>query len=111
VIAPDAPLEGVRAHLEALGDVAVAVRSSALGEDGVSASFAGIYDSVIDVRGVAAVEDAIAKVRESALSSRALAYRQDGNPVRMGVVVQRLVRAGSAGVMFTADPVTGDRRP
>jgi phosphohistidine swiveling domain-containing protein len=108
-IAPDAPLDGVRAHLEALGDVPVAVRSSAIGEDGTSASFAGIYDSILDVRGVAAVEDAIAKVRESARSSRALSYRHDGTPARMGVVVQRLVRADAAGVMFTADPVTGDR--
>lgn len=108
-IAPGAPLDGVRAHLDALGDIALAVRSSALDEDGDTASFAGIYDSVVDVRGPAAVADAIARVRESALSSRALAYRDSGTPVRMGVVVQRLVRADCAGVMFTADPVTGDR--
>ena len=44
-----------------------------------------------------------------ALSPRALAYRRDGHPARMAVVVQRLVRADCAGVMFTADPVTGDR--
>lgn len=108
-IAPDAPLDGVRAHLSALGDVALAVRSSAIDEDGQQASFAGIYDSVVDVRGLPAVERAIAKVRESALSSRALAYRDDGKPARMAVVVQRLVRADCAGVLFTADPVTGDR--
>jgi pyruvate,water dikinase len=108
-IAPDASLDGVGAHLDALGDVDVAVRSSAIGEDGASASFAGIYDSVLDVHGAAAIAEAIAKVRASALSSRALAYRHDGKPARMGVVVQRLVRAEAAGVMFTADPVTGDR--
>ena len=50
-----------------------AVRSSAVAEDSASASFAGIYDSVIDVRGVAAFEEAIAKVRASALTPRALA--------------------------------------
>jgi pyruvate,water dikinase len=108
-IAPDAPLDDVRAHLAALGDGALVVRSSAIDEDGASASFAGIYDSVLDVRGEAEVRDAIARVRASARSPRALAYRRDGEPAAMAVVVQRLVRAVCAGVMFTADPVTGDR--
>jgi rifampicin phosphotransferase len=108
-IAPDAPLADLGAHLDALGDVALAVRSSAIDEDGVQTSFAGIYDSVVDVRGLLAVEQAIRKVRESARSPRAIAYRQDGKPAAMAVVVQRLVRADAAGVMFTADPVTGDR--
>jgi pyruvate,water dikinase len=109
VIAPNAPLAGLEAHLAALGDVSLAVRSSAIDEDGAKASFAGIYDSVVDVQGLAAVEQAIEKVRESARSPRALAYREDGKPAAMAVVVQRLVRADAAGVMFTADPVTGDR--
>ncbi len=108
-IAPDAPLSDLRVHLDALGEVPVAVRSSALDEDGATASFAGIYESVVDVRGAADVAGAIARVRESALAPRALAYRDNGTPVRMGVVVQRLVRADCAGVMFTADPVSGDR--
>jgi len=107
--APDATAETLAARLAGFGDVAVAVRSSAIDEDGTVASFAGIYDSIVDVRGLAAVEDAIAKVRASALSPRALAYRHDGQPARMAVVVQRLVRADCAGVLFTADPVTGDR--
>ncbi len=109
VVAPNAPLDGVRAHLDGLGDVPVAVRSSAVDEDGTEASFAGIYDSVLDVQGTAAVEAAIAQVRQSALSPRALAYRSDGQASPMAVVVQRLVRAECAGVLFTADPVTGDR--
>jgi pyruvate,water dikinase len=108
-IGPDAPLADLGAHLDALGGVALAVRSSAIDEDGAQTSFAGIYDSVLDVRGLAAVEQAIKKVRESARSPRALAYRQDGKPAAMAVVVQRLVRADAAGVVFTADPVTGDR--
>lgn len=108
-IGPDAPLAGLRAHLDALGDVALAVRSSALDEDGAQTSFAGIYDSVVDVRGLTAVERAIETVRASARSPRALAYRRDGKPAAMAVVVQRLVRPDAAGVMFTADPVTGDR--
>src|SRR5678815_2734974 len=68
-----------------------------------------IYDSVLDVRGEVAVREAIESVRASAHSARALAYRPDGKPTKMAVVVQRLVRADCAGVMFTADPVTGDR--
>ena len=108
-IGPDAPLADLGAHLDALGGVALAVRSSAIDEDGAQTSFAGIYDSMLDVRGLSAVEQAIKKVRESARSPRALAYRQDGKPAAMAVVVQRLVRADAAGVMFTADPVTGDR--
>jgi len=108
-IGPDAPLADLAAHLDALGDVALAVRSSAIDEDGAQTSFAGIYDSVVDVRGRSAVERAIEEVRASARSPRALAYREDGRPAAMAVVVQRLVRADAAGVMFTADPVTGDR--
>ncbi len=108
-IAPNAKLEGMQVHLEALGDVALAVRSSAVDEDGVQSSFAGIYASVLDVRGLSAVEQAIETVRESARSPRALAYRDDSKPAPMAVVVQRLVRADCAGVLFTADPVTGDR--
>lgn len=108
-IGPDAALDDLPAHLDALGEIAVAVRSSAMDEDGADSSFAGIYDSIVDVRGAADVEEAVAAVRASAHSDRALAYRDDAEPVRMGVVVQRLVRADCAGVMFTADPVTGDR--
>jgi phosphoenolpyruvate synthase/pyruvate phosphate dikinase len=75
-IAPDAPLDGIAAQLSALGDVAVAVRSSAIDEDGAMASFAGIYGSVIDVRGVAAVHDAVARV-----FARAVAVVTDGGSV------------------------------
>jgi len=102
-------LAALRTSLAALGDVPLAVRSSAVDEDGDHAAFAGIYESVLDVRGEAAVLAAIASVRASGSSARALAYRETGSAAQMGIVVQRLVHPEAAGVLFTADPVTGDR--
>ncbi len=87
-----------------------AVRSSAIGEDSAGASFAGQHATVLNVRGVAALIQAIEVVWRSAWSESALAYRQRvqaAGPVRIGVVVQRLVAAGVAGVLFTRNPVTG----
>jgi pyruvate, water dikinase len=87
-----------------------AVRSSAIGEDSVSASFAGQHTTVLNVPEVAAIAEAVAIVWHSAWSESALAYRRrvgDLGPVRMGVVVQRLVAADVAGVLFTRNPITG----
>lgn len=84
----------------------LAVRSSAIGEDGAAASFAGQHATLLNVRDVAA---AVTEVWRSAHSESALGYRRrvgaEGE-VRMGVVVQRLVPADVAGVMFTRNPVT-----
>ena len=102
-------LASLRAELARVGDAALAVRSSAVDEDGAEASAAGIYESVLDVRGEQAALDAISAVRASARTERARAYRADGAPARMAVVVQRLVHADVSGVLFTADPLTGDR--
>jgi pyruvate, water dikinase len=89
---------------------ALAVRSSAVGEDSASASFAGQHATFLNVRGAGAVVEAVVAVGRSASSASALAYRRrvgaDG-PVRIGVVVQRLVAADTAGVLFTCNPVTG----
>jgi pyruvate,water dikinase len=87
-----------------------AVRSSAVGEDSAAASFAGQHATFLNVCGVAAVVQAVGAVWRSASSQSALAYRRrvgaEGE-VRMGVVVQRLVAADVAGVLFTCNPVTG----
>lgn len=83
-----------------------AVRSSAIGEDGASASFAGQHATLLNV---VAVAEAVAAVWRSAFADSAMAYRQRvgaEGPVRMGVVVQRLVPADAAGVMFTRNPIT-----
>ncbi|MDI3287449.1 PEP/pyruvate-binding domain-containing protein [Polyangium sp. 15x6] len=88
----------------------VAVRSSGIGEDGDAASFAGQHATVLNVRSVRQLLDALATVHGSARTASALAYRRKlGLPAepRMGVVVQRLVHADCAGVLFTRHPTTG----
>lgn len=91
-------------------DEPVAVRSSATAEDTLTASFAGQQETYLGVRGA---ERIIARVRDcwaSAFSERALAYRHrhgvDHTSVSVAVVIQRLVAADKAGVMFTVHPVT-----
>ncbi len=96
-----------------LGDGPVAVRSSATAEDLPGAAFAGQQDTVLDVVGPDALLDAVRRCWGSLWTERAIAYRarRDVDPagVRIAVVVQRMVPAASAGVLFTADPVTGER--
>lgn len=97
-------------HAAALGP-RLAVRSSAMGEDGEDASFAGQYETILDVA-PPDVPDAVRACLASASSVRAQAYRdrvgQGGTPP-MTVVVQRMVNASAAGVVFTVDPVSGRR--
>lgn len=91
---------------------AVAVRSSALGEDGEDASFAGQYDTVLNVVGIKHLREALAQCVASASHERAVSYQQEhagGAAVTMNVVVQAMVNARTAGVVFTADPVSGRR--
>lgn len=96
----------------ALGKPLVAVRSSALGEDGGEASFAGQYETVLNVQGPDQLRDAIRHCVASASSERARSYQQaqaGGDPVTMNIVVQAMVDARAAGVVFTADPVSARR--
>ncbi|WP_342000132.1 PEP-utilizing enzyme [Microbacterium sp. LWH7-1.2] len=92
----------------------VAVRSSATAEDLPGASFAGQQDTYLNVVGIDDVLDAVHRCWASLWTDRAVAYRTaqgiDGAGVALAVVVQRMVDAESAGVLFTADPVTGRRR-
>ncbi|HEV2855690.1 MAG TPA: PEP/pyruvate-binding domain-containing protein [Thermoanaerobaculia bacterium] len=101
------------AHEElGFGGDPVAVRSSAADEDGTGGSFAGVHDSFLAVRGARAVLEAIRDVWVSGYGERALSYRlAQGMPLartEMAVIVQRMVPARVSGVLFTADPVTGD---
>ncbi|MHC6220794.1 PEP/pyruvate-binding domain-containing protein [Arthrobacter sp. MMS24-S77] len=95
------------------GDEAVAVRSSATAEDLASASFAGQQETYLNVRGAEAVAVAVTDCWASLWTARAMAYRvREGigpETVRLAVVVQRMVEAEAAGVMFTANPANGRR--
>src|SRR5215210_3039048 len=109
-----------RTIAEAYGDfgdgapVPVAVRSSATAEDLPQASFAGQQDTYLNVVGVQSVLDAVRRCWASLWTERAVSYRAtngiDPHSVRLAVVVQRMVDAAVAGVLFTANPVTGKRR-
>ncbi|MEU7906490.1 PEP/pyruvate-binding domain-containing protein [Actinoplanes sp. NPDC049118] len=96
-----------------LGAGPVAVRSSATAEDLPDASFAGQHDTVLGVTGAADLLAAISRCWESLHSARAVAYRDahdiDHESVLMSVIVQRMVDAETAGVLFTANPLTGSR--
>ncbi|MEU6798711.1 PEP/pyruvate-binding domain-containing protein [Nonomuraea wenchangensis] len=98
---------------EALGGGPVAVRSSATAEDLPGAAFAGQQDTYLNVVGEQALLDAVRRCWGSLHTERAVAYRArlgiDDAGVSIAVVVQRMVEADTAGVLFTADPVTGDR--
>ena len=92
---------------------AVAVRSSATAEDLPTASFAGQQDSFLNIQGEDALLDAVKRCWASLWTARAIAYRirQEIDPasVSLAVVVQRLIPADSAGILFTANPVDGQR--
>lgn len=94
---------------ERLGRPIVAVRSSATVEDGAQASFAGQQETILGVEGEAALIAAVERCWASLNSAGAVAYRREQNvdeaAVAMAVVVQRLVHAEVAGVLFTRDPL------
>jgi rifampicin phosphotransferase len=94
-------------------DAAVAVRSSATAEDLPEASFAGQQDTFLNVRGIDALISAVRKCWASLWTERAIHYRDrlgvDHRSVAMSVVVQVMVAADVAGIMFTANPTTGER--
>ncbi|MFB9238769.1 rifamycin-inactivating phosphotransferase [Plantactinospora siamensis] len=95
------------------GQGGYAVRSSATAEDLPSASFAGQQDTYLNVLGPDAVLAHVRRCWASLFTERAVTYRQragiDHRTVRMAVVVQRMVVPDAAGILFTADPVTGNR--
>ncbi|HSQ16496.1 MAG TPA: PEP/pyruvate-binding domain-containing protein [Anaerolineales bacterium] len=94
-------------------DPAVAVRSSATAEDLPEASFAGQQETYLNVRGASALLEAVRKCWASLWTARAIAYRlRQGiapQDVALAVVVQLLILAEAAGILFTANPLTGKR--
>ena len=91
-------------------DTQFAVRSSVVGEDSTGRSFAGIHDSLLGVSGIAGVLKALKDVWASAYTERALIYRRhlglSLTDIRVAVIVQQLIEAQQAGVMFTRHPQT-----
>ena len=90
-----------------------AVRSSATAEDMPTASFAGQHESYLNLTGIDAIVDAIRRCWASLFAERAVTYRErigiSHRSTNMAVIVQQAVLADVSGVMFTADPATGDR--
>ncbi|PVZ06348.1 phosphoenolpyruvate synthase [Actinomycetospora cinnamomea] len=109
---PAALEEHVRAAWRRLGAPVVAVRSSAVGEDGAQASFAGMNASFTNVRDADELVARIVDCWASLFGARVVAYRAargyTAEPA-IAVVVQAMVPAQRAGVAFTADPRTGER--
>ncbi len=111
---PDQMAAEITAAYQALdGAGAVAVRSSATMEDSERASFAGLQDTYLAVRGADAVLDRVRACLASLYNDESVAYRRRqglAEPgLAMAVVVQRMLSPRAAGVMFTRSPVTGDR--
>jgi rifampicin phosphotransferase len=96
------------------GHAACAVRSSATAEDLPTASFAGQQDTYLNVVGLAAILQHVSRCWASLFTERAVTYRLrngfDHRKVRMAVVVQQMLFPQAAGVLFTADPVTSNRK-
>ncbi|MGW5688403.1 rifamycin-inactivating phosphotransferase [Nonomuraea sp. NPDC003754] len=115
VAMPDDLVAAISGSLARLGDQAsYAVRSSATAEDLPTASFAGQQDSYLNIVGLAAILRHVRRCWASLFTERAVTYRRhngfDHRKVRMAVVVQRMVFPDAAGILFTADPVTSNRK-
>jgi phosphoenolpyruvate synthase/pyruvate phosphate dikinase len=112
---PDDLAAAITRPLAQLGEqAAYAVRSSATAEDMPAASFAGQQDTYLNVVGPAAILRHVSRCWASLFTERAVTYRLrngfDHRKVHMAVVVQRMVFPQAAGILFTADPVTGNRK-
>ncbi|WP_240347974.1 phosphoenolpyruvate synthase [Longitalea arenae] len=107
--------EEIAGYLSKLGDNdAYAVRSSATAEDLPTASFAGQQDTYLNVIGVEAILQQISRCWASLFTARAVSYRMqngfDHRKVQLAVVIQKMVFPQASGILFTADPVTGNRK-
>jgi rifampicin phosphotransferase len=99
-------------NIRMLGPGPKAVRSSAMSEDGISASFAGQFETFLHLRSLGEIREAIVKCIEASQSDRVREYvsnLSDDADLRLSVIVQNMVDATVAGVVFSADPVTGRR--
>ncbi|MGZ4172501.1 MAG: PEP/pyruvate-binding domain-containing protein [Solirubrobacteraceae bacterium] len=101
----------LRAAADELGAGPFAVRSSGVSEDGADASYAGMYETVLNVSAdelTAAADRSISSAGAARVASYSAASH--GTDGRLAVIIQRMVAPAAAGVVLTADPITGDRR-
>ncbi|MDQ3906474.1 MAG: phosphoenolpyruvate synthase, partial [Actinomycetota bacterium] len=115
VAIPDDLAAAITRPFARLGEqAAYAVRSSATAEDLPTASFAGQHDTFLNVVGPASILEHVRRCWASLFTERAVTYRQrngiDHRMVHMAVVVQHIVFPHAAGILFTADPVTSNRK-
>ena len=115
IVIPDDLAAAITRPLARLGEqAAYAVRSSATAEDSPTASFAGQQDTYLNVVGPAAILQHVSRCWASLFTERAVTYRLrnglDHRKVHMAVVVQQMVFPQAAGILFTADPITGNRK-
>lgn len=103
----------IKAYKE-LGGGPVAVRSSATVEDSPDSAFAGQFETRLNVVGEKSLLKAIQEVKNSLRSDRVISYcklhRIDIQKIRLGVIVQKMIDPDFAGILFTANPITGDQR-
>ena len=102
----------LRKHLEKLGKGPKAVRSSAVSEDGTNASFAGQFDTFLNLHSFAEIKDAIFNCIDASSGSRVKDYASNiikDADLRISVILQNMVNARLAGVVFSANPVTNRR--
>ncbi|WP_426616738.1 phosphoenolpyruvate synthase [Bacillus velezensis] len=112
---PSDVVKAVACHLSRFGEEhAYAVRSSATAEDLPHASFAGQQDTYLNITGVDAILKHISKCWASLFTDRAVIYRMqngfDHSQVYLSVIIQRMVFPQASGILFTADPITGNRK-
>ena len=115
IVIPDDLAAAITGALSRLGaQAAYAVRSSATAEDSPEASFAGQQDTYLNIVGPAAILHHVSRCWASLFTERAVTYRLhngfDHRTVHMAVVVQQMVFSQAAGVLFTADPITSNRK-
>jgi pyruvate,water dikinase len=104
--------QALQLALEKLGNYPLAVRSSAQAEDGSRASFAGLYQTVLNIQGYEALEQAVRQCWTSAWAEQVQVYQTglvEKRPPGLSLLIQRMVPARAAGVAFSANPVTGER--
>ncbi len=114
ITVPEDVAAAIAGSLARLGGQAYAVRSSATAEDLPSASFAGQHDTYLNLTGTGTILEHVSRCWGSLFTERAVTYRLrnglDHRHAQMAVVVQQMVFPQAAGIMFTADPVTSNRK-